>query len=69
MEYEEIKPYIGKKTIVKDNYGHTFRGVITNTVSEFDTASGKEEIEMFNEKLDVYFGLPYEEISKILIIE
>lgn len=67
MTYEEIKGYIGKTVVVTDIDGKKFRGVITNTESEFDTASGKEEIELDAGK--VYYGIPFDEIKSILEIQ
>jgi hypothetical protein len=46
MTYEEIKDFIGKQVIVRDVGGKSFKGIITNTESEYDTSSGKEEIEL-----------------------
>lgn len=46
MTYEEIKDFIGKQVIVRDVEGKSFKGIITNTESEYDTSSGKEEIEL-----------------------
>lgn len=67
MTYEEIKDYIGKTVIVTDIDGQKFRGVITNTESEFDTASGKEEIELDTGK--VSYGIPFDEIKYIMKIQ
>ena len=67
MTYEEIKDYIGKKTVVTIKNGKKFRGVITNTESEFDTTSGKEEIELDTGK--VFYGIPFDEIKSILEIQ
>ena len=41
MTYEEIKEFIGKQVIVRDVGGKSFKGIITNTESEYDTSSGK----------------------------
>lgn len=67
MVYEEIKDHIGKKVIVTDIDDQKFMGVITNTESEFDTSSGKEEIELDAGK--VYYGIPFDEIKSIMVIE
>lgn len=67
MTYEEIKDYIGKKVVLTDIDGQKFKGVITNTESEFDTTSGKEEIELYTGK--VYYGIPFDEIKSIMVIE
>mgnify|MGYP001440501204 CR=1 FL=1 len=67
MLYKEIKEYIGKNVIVTDTGDRTFRGIITNTESEFDTESGKEEIELYTGK--AYYGIPLEEIKSIIKIE
>ncbi len=67
MTYKEIKDYIGKKVVLTDIDGKKFRGVITNTESEFDTSSGKEEIELDTGKIS--YGIPIEEIVSVLEIE
>ena len=41
--------------------------MITNTESEFDTESGKEEIELDTGK--VWYGIPIDEIEEIMPIE
>lgn len=67
MLYEEIKEYIGKSVIVTDVNGKKFRGVITNTESEFDTESGQEEIELYTGK--IYFGIPIDEVKTVVEIQ
>lgn len=67
MTYEEIKEYIGQKVIVTDIDDQKFRGVIFNTESEFDTTSGKEEIEIRVD--DVWYGIPFDEIKSIMRIQ
>ncbi len=67
MTYEEIKDFIGKKVVLTDIDGQKFQGVIFNTESEFDTSSGKEEIEMHVK--DVWYGIPFDEIESILTVE
>lgn len=67
MLYKEVKEYIGKNVIVTDTSDKKFRGIITNTESEFDTESGKEEIELYTGK--VYYGIPLDEIKNIIKIE
>ena len=66
MTYEEIKDYIGKKVVITCIDNKKIMGVITNTESEFDTTSGKEEIEVDSEK--VYYGIPFDEIKDILML-
>ena len=62
MEYENLKPFIesGKKVVVKTVDDNLFSGIITNTESEFDTESGKEEIKLFTGK--VFYGILLDEI-------
>lgn len=67
MSYEEIKEYIGKNVVLTDIDGKKFRGVITNTESEFDTGSGKEEVELYTGK--IFYGIPFDEIKSIMKIE
>lgn len=66
MSYEEIKDYIGKKVILTDVGGKQFRGVIYNTESQFDTPSGKEEIELGTGTC--FYGIPLDEIKSIIEI-
>lgn len=66
MTYEEIKPFIGKKVVLTDIDEQKFTGIMFNTESEFDTSSGKEEIEM--RVNDVWYGIPFDEIKTILVI-
>lgn len=67
MTYEEIKGYIGKKVVLTDIDEQKFRGVITNTESEFDTESGKEEIELDTGK--VFYGIPIDEVKSVMEIQ
>ena len=67
VKYEEVKEYIGKTVVVTDVDDKKFRGVNTNTESEFDTESGKEEIELDTGK--VWYGIPIDEIEEIMPIE
>lgn len=67
MTYEKIKDFIGKTVILTDIDGQKFKGIIFNTESAFDTSSGKEEIEM--RVNDVWYGIPFDEIKTILVIE
>ena len=67
MTYGEIKEFIGKKVVLTDIDGQKFRGVIFNTESEFDTPSGKEEIEM--RVKDAWYGIPFDEIKSILAVD
>ena len=66
MTYEEIKEFIGKQVIVRDVGGKSFKGIITNTESEYDTSSGKEEIDL--DARNVFYGIPIDEISEVLEI-
>lgn len=67
MTYEEIKKYIGRKTSITIKNGKAFKGVITNTESEFDTSSGKEEIEL--DTGTCFYGIPLDEITSVLEIK
>lgn len=66
MTYDDIKGFIGKQVIVRDIDGNRIKGLLTNTESEFDTSSGKEEIEIDAGK--VFYGVPIDEIEKIIEI-
>ena len=63
MTYEEIKDFIGENVILEDVDEQIFIGRITNTESEFDTSSGKEEIEI--KVGNCYVGIPFDEIRTI----
>ena len=67
MTYEKIKECIGKQVVIRDIRGKSFKGIITNTESEYDTSSGKEEVEIDAGK--VYYGVPIDEIEKIIEIK
>lgn len=67
MTYEEIKDFIGKEVILTDIDNQKFNGIIFNTESEFDTPSGKEEIEM--RVGNIWYGIPFDEIKNIMPIE
>ena len=67
MTYEKIKEFIGKQVVIRDIRGKSFKGIITNTESEYDTSSGKEEVEIAAGK--VYYGVPIDEIEKIIEIK
>ena len=67
MTYEEIKDYIGKNVLLTDIDGKKFRGVITNTVPDIETTSGKEEIDFDTGK--AFYGIPIDEISEVLEIQ
>ncbi len=66
MTYEEIKDYIGKKVVLTDVDGKKFRGVITNTVPDIETTSGKEEIDL--DAGTCFYGIPFDEIKSIMEI-
>lgn len=61
MTYEELTKFLGKTVLVTYMDGRQFQGVFTNTESEFDTASGKEEIELDVETF--CYGIPLDEIT------
>ena len=63
MTYDEIKEFMHKKVIVTD----IDKGTLTNTVSEYDTTSGKEEIELDAGKIS--YGIPLDEIKNIVEIQ
>jgi hypothetical protein len=67
MTRKEIINYIGKKVVLTDIDNQIFIGIITNTESEFDTSSGKEEIELDTGK--IWYGIPFDEIQSILVID
>lgn len=46
MRYDDFKEMIGERVRVTTQDGKQFSGLFTNTESEFDTASGEEEIEL-----------------------
>ena len=67
MTYDEIKEFMHKKVIVTDIDENHIKGTLTNTVSEYDTTSGKEEIELDAGKISD--GSPLDEIKNIVEIQ
>lgn len=67
MTYEKIKEFITKRVVLTTEENKVFRGVLTNTESEFDTESGKEEIEL--NLGTAYVGIPFDDIKRIIAIE
>lgn len=67
MKREHIMEFVEKKVVVTDIDGKKFRGVITNTESEFDTSSGKEEIVI--DTGTIYVDIPLDEIKDIIEIK
>ena len=68
MTYDEVKRFLHKKIIVTDIDGNRIKGILfTNTLSEYDTSSGKEEIELDAGK--VFYGIPLDEIKDIIEIK
>lgn len=61
------KKIFAQKIIVTDIDGNRIKGIFTNTVSEYDTSSGKEEIELDAGK--VFYGIPLDEIKDIIKIK
>lgn len=66
MEVKKVVEYLEKDTriILKD--GKTFEGFLSNTVSEFDTSSGKDEVELITGLYEV--GIPIDEIDSISLL-
>ena len=64
MTYDSIKGMLGKKVIVTDVNGKHFKGKFTNTESEFDTESGKEEIEI--DTGVIFYGIPLDDIKNMI---
>ena len=67
MTYEEINEFLRKQVIVRAVGGKRLKGIITNTEREYDTSSGKEEIELDAGK--VFYGIPLDEINDIIEIK
>ena len=63
MTYDALTKFLGKPVLVTYMDGRQFRGVFTNTESEFDTASGKDEIEL--DAGTFCYGIPLDEITDI----
>ena len=61
MTYTEIEKFLGKTVLVTYLDGRQFQGVFTNTESEFDTASGKDVIEL--DAGTFCYGFPLDEIT------
>ena len=67
MSYDEIKDFIGKQVVLTDIDNQKFRGIITNTESEFITTSGKDEVEL--DAGTCFYGIPFDEIKSIMEIK
>ena len=68
MKYDDFKDMIGKRVIVTTQGGKKYSGLFTNTESEFDTASGEEEIEIEARTASgnpYYIGIEFSNVSKI----
>ena len=63
MTYDALTKFLGKPGLVTYMDGRQFRGVFTNTESEFDTASGKDEIEL--DAGSFCYGIRLHEITDI----
>lgn len=61
MTYDALTKFLGKPVLVTYMDGRQFRGVFMNTESEFDTASGKDEIEL--DAGTFCYGIPLDEIT------
>lgn len=57
---------IGDKVSVIDVDGQVFRGVYWGLTSEFDTSSGKDEIEVAMG--DYYVSLPIDEVQSVVFL-
>ncbi len=64
MTYDSIKGMLGKEVIVTNIDGKHFKGKFTNTESEFDTESGKEEVEI--DTGVVFYGIPLDDIKSMV---
>ena len=67
MTYDEIKDYIGKLVVLTDIDDKKFKGVITNTVPDIETTTGKEEIDL--DAGTCFYGIPIDEIKSIIEIK
>ena len=63
MTYDALTKFLGKPVLVTYMNGRQFRGVFTNTEFEFDTASGKDEIEL--DAGTFCYGIQLDEITDI----
>ena len=63
MTYDALTKFLGKPVLVTYMDGRQFRDVFTSTESEFDTASGKDEIEL--DAGTFCYGIPLDEITDI----
>ena len=72
MKYDDFKDMIGKRVQVTTHQGKQFFGLFTNTESEFDTASGEDEIviEAKTSSGERYFvGIEFSAISEMKLIK
>lgn len=67
LTYDSIKGMLGKQVIVTDVSGKHFKGKFTNTESEFDTESGKEEIEI--DTGVIFYGIPLDDIKNMIEVK
>ena len=68
MKYDDFKDMIGKKVQITTHDGKKYSGLFTNTESEFDTASGVDEIEIEVRTTSgnpYYIGIEFSAVSKI----
>lgn len=67
-----LKDFIGKRVLVTTQDGRQFSGLFTNTESEFDTASGEDEIELECRTVsgaEYYVGIEFSAVSEIKPLE
>ncbi len=67
LTYDSIKGMLGKQVIVTAMNGKHFKGKFTNTESEFDTESGKEEVEI--DTCVVFYGIPLDDIKSMVEVK
>lgn len=67
MKIADIIPFIKHNITLRDVDDQLFTGIITNFVDEFESSSGKLEIEM--DLGDLLLGIPVDEIESIQLIK
>lgn len=67
MKDEDLAPYFEKKFHYLWLIGKKFEGVFTSLIPDYDTDSGKAEVEIFSDH--TYFVIPIDEVETITKLE
>lgn len=67
MKDEDFAPYFEKQVSLSLIDGKKFEGVFTSLIPDYDTDSGKAEVEIFSDH--TYFVIPIDEVKTITKLE